>query len=107
MTSIAGKESRYAAVRAVCWGTWTSRTLRSAKMAMRVSSVVRDEPEMRIRQQKFGGNKYLKESMKVQSYRCDYCSKLKGESNRWWLGQPDGEHFTLALWDPTRGKERL
>jgi hypothetical protein len=41
--------------------------------------------------------------MKVQSYRCDYCSKLKGESNRWWLGRPDGEHFTLALWDPTPG----
>ena len=39
--------------------------------------------------------------MKVQSYRCDYCSKLKGESNRWWLAQPDGEHFTLALWDAT------
>jgi len=41
--------------------------------------------------------------MKVQSYRCDYCSKLKGESNRWWLGQPDGEHFTLALWDAKLG----
>lgn len=54
-------------------------------------------------QQNFGGNKYLRESMKVQSYRCDYCSKLKGESNRWWLGQPDGEHFTLARWDATLG----
>ena len=57
---------------------------------------------MRIHQQKFE-NRYLRESMKVQSYRCDYCSKLKGESNRWWLGQPDGEHFTLALWDATLG----
>jgi hypothetical protein len=60
---------------------------------------------MRIQQQEFGGNKYLRGSMKVQSYRCDYCSKLKGESNRWWLGQPDGERFTLALWDVTAGDE--
>ncbi len=58
---------------------------------------------MRTQQQNFGSNKYLRESMKVQSYRCDYCSKLKGESNRWWLGHPDGEHFTLALWDATLG----
>jgi len=57
---------------------------------------------MRIHQRNFGGNKDLRESMKVQSYRCDYCSKLKGESNRWWLGRPDGEHFTLAHWDATR-----
>jgi len=39
--------------------------------------------------------------MKVQSHRCDYCSKLKGESNRWWLGRPDSGHFTLAFWDAT------
>ena len=58
---------------------------------------------MRIQQQNFGESIHLRESMKVQSYRCDYCSKLKGESNRWWLGQPDGEHFTLALWDATLG----
>ena len=56
-----------------------------------------------MHQQNLAGNDYLRETMKVQSYRCDYCSKLKGESNRWWLGQPDGEHFTLALWDAALG----
>src|ERR1700733_14151457 len=58
---------------------------------------------MRIHRQRFGGDEYFRESMKVQPYRCDYCSKLKGESNRWWLGKPEGEHFTLAPWDATLG----
>ena len=26
--------------------------------------------------------------MKAHSYRCDYCSNLKGESNHWWLRAP-------------------
>ena len=54
-----------------------------------------------IPRQNFGGNSCLGESMRVQSYRCDYCSNLKGEGNRWWLGRLDREHFMLARWDAT------
>ena len=40
--------------------------------------------------------------MKVNSpYRCDYCLNLKGETNHWWLRQPDRQHFTLLRWDAT------
>ena len=54
---------------------------------------------MRIPRQNLGALGYLREPMKVQTYRCDYCSNVKGENNDWWLAQPAGEHFTLALWD--------
>jgi hypothetical protein len=41
--------------------------------------------------------------MKNHSYRCDYCARLKGESNHWWLrvpGKKPGETmFTLQCWD--------
>ena len=40
--------------------------------------------------------------MRVHSpYRCDYCLNLKGETNHWWLRQPDRQHFTLLRWDAT------
>ncbi len=40
--------------------------------------------------------------MKVHSpYRCDYCLNLKGETNHWWLRQPDRQHFILLGWDAT------
>jgi hypothetical protein len=40
--------------------------------------------------------------MKVRSpYQCDYCLNLKGETNHWWLRQPDRQHFILLRWDAT------
>jgi hypothetical protein len=40
--------------------------------------------------------------MKVpQPYKCDYCPKLKGESNHWWVRSlvvPD-VRFVLLRWD--------
>jgi hypothetical protein len=41
--------------------------------------------------------------MKAHSYRCDYCSNLKGESNHWWLRapgkKPGRKTFMLQCWD--------
>jgi hypothetical protein len=40
-----------------------------------------------------------------QPYNCDYCGKLKGESNHWWLVDPDlyvtgiHEAFVLLPWN--------
>jgi hypothetical protein len=44
--------------------------------------------------------------MKVNSpYRCDYCLNLKGETNHWWLRQPNSEHFVLLRWDASLAAE--
>jgi hypothetical protein len=40
--------------------------------------------------------------MQAHSYRCDYCSNLKGESNHWWLRAPCKKMFTLQCWDNTQ-----
>ena len=36
-------------------------------------------------------------------YKCDYCGKLKGESNHWWLKLPQPDHpvprFELFPWN--------
>jgi hypothetical protein len=37
--------------------------------------------------------------MRVHSYRCDYCSNQKGETNHWWLRSPVHEEFALQRWD--------
>lgn len=40
-------------------------------------------------------------------YKCDYCDRLKGETNHWWLlatGQPG---FFLDRWDAILAEDRL
>ena len=38
--------------------------------------------------------------MKVpQPYKCDYCPKLKGDTNHWWLRDLDKQFFALFRWD--------
>ena len=32
-------------------------------------------------------------------YKCDYCGKLKGEANHWWLRNTGASHFSLHRWD--------
>lgn len=36
-----------------------------------------------------------------QPYKCDYCEKLKGESNHWWLFWTKSEagFFRFSTWD--------
>lgn len=47
--------------------------------------------------------------MKIpQPYRCDYCPKVKGEANHWWLrsfSPLDSDLFTLFSWDDASAAE--
>jgi hypothetical protein len=32
-------------------------------------------------------------------YKCDYCGKLKGEANHWWLRDLGRQFFALFKWE--------
>lgn len=43
--------------------------------------------------------------MKItQPYRCDYCPKVKGEANHWWLRYNDIPTFEIAPWREDRAQ---
>jgi hypothetical protein len=36
--------------------------------------------------------------MKIDSYKCDGCGKMKGETNHWWLIEFESGIFTVFCW---------
>lgn len=44
--------------------------------------------------------------MRVHSpYKCDYCGKIKLETNHWWLRETDIEMFALMTWRADRADD--
>src|ERR1700758_2395713 len=37
-------------------------------------------------------------TMKVETYSCDVCGRMRGPGNHWWLVTLSGRHFILEPW---------